>query len=367
LSGRARALLASAVVAAAVLALGAPASAPATTTWLCEPGAAADRNPCVGDLTTTVVAADGRRSVHPARANPRAPIDCFYVYPTVSAASGANAPLALEPAVTNVARFQARPFSRACRVYAPLYRQITSAGWAAALGDPSVFRTAYRDVRGAWREYLRRHNRGRGVVLIGHSQGTAILRRLVHDEIDLRPRVRRRLVSALLIGGNVQVRRGRDAGGDFRRVRACRRRAQAGCVVAYSTFDAPPPPGAAFSRVGDAISRVIGLDGGKRLQVLCTNPAAPGSGREAPLRTLTTGSATAWVEYPGLYAARCRTQGDATWLNVRSAPSDPRAAAGFPVLSAARGLHLFDVNLALGDLVGLVRTQGATWLRRRDR
>jgi hypothetical protein len=347
--------------------LAAAAPAPAAATWLCAPGLAAAENPCVGGLETTVIAADGTRTVRPARSNPRAPVDCFYVYPTVSGAPGTNAPLAPEPAVTATARFQASPFSRVCRVYAPLYRQITSAGWGAALGDPSVFRTAYRDVRAAWREYLRRHNRGRGVVLIGHSQGTAMLRRLVHDEIDRRPATRRRLVSALLIGGNVLVRRGRDAGGDFRRVRACGRRAQVGCVVAYSTYDEKPPPDASFPRAGDPISRIIGLAGGRRVQVLCTNPAAPGRRSEAPLRTLAAGSSTPWAEYPGLYTARCRTQGGATWLHVRSSPADPRAAARFPVLAPARGLHLFDVNLALGDLVGLVRVQGAAWLRDRRR
>jgi hypothetical protein len=358
-------LAAAAALVAAAGGLVAAAPAPAATTWLCRPGLAAADNPCVGDLTTTVVAADGTRTVRQARSDPRAPIDCFYVYPTVSGAPGTNAPLAPEPAVTGVARFQASPFSRVCRVFAPLYRQITSAGWAAARRDPSVFRTAYRDVRAAWREYLRRHNRGRGVVLIGHSQGTAMLRRLVHDEIDRRARARRRLVSGLLIGGNVLVRRGRDAGGDFRHVRACERRAQAGCVVAYSTYDDTPPPTASFPRAGDPMSRIIGLPGGERAQVLCTNPAALGSGAEAPLRTLSAGSPTPWAEYPGLYAARCRTQGDATWLHVRSSPADPRGAARFPVGRPERGLHLFDVHLALGDLVGLVRVQAKAWLRGR--
>ena len=351
-----RALLA---VLAAGIVLAAAAPAGAATTWLCRPGLTA--NPCVGDLTTTVVRADGTRTVRARRSDPRAPIDCFYVDPTVTQADGTNAPLAAEPPVTGVAAFQAKQFSQACRVYAPLYRQITSAGFAAALTDPSVFRTAYDDVRAAWREYLRRDNRGRGVVLIGHSQGTAMLRALIRREIDRRPAVRRRLVSALLIGGNVLVRRGRDAGGDFTRVRACRRPGHVGCVVAYSTYDTTPPADAGFPRAGGRLSQVIDAPGFAGLQVLCTNPAALASDRATPVRTVSSGSGTPWAEYPGLYSARCRTQGPLTWLGVTSSPSDPRAALRFPAGSPASGLHLFDVNIALGDLLALVERQSRAW------
>ena len=126
-------------------------------------------------------------------------------------------------------------------------------------------------MRAAWRSYLERYNGGRGVVLIGHSQGTFVLRRLIAEEIDRRPKVRRRLVSALLLGGNVLVRKGRDSGGDFEHVRACRSDRQVGCVVAFSTFNAPVPSDALFGRTTEP-----------GLEVLCTNPAALGGG-EGPV------------------------------------------------------------------------------------
>ncbi len=78
---------------------------------------------------------------------------------------------------------------------------------------------AYQDVRDAWRDYLRNYNHGRGVVLIGHSQGSFVLRELVAKEIDSKPKVRERLISALLLGGNVTVKKGKDVGGDFKHVR----------------------------------------------------------------------------------------------------------------------------------------------------
>jgi hypothetical protein len=337
------------------------ARADAAPAWLCGPGLTTE--PCAGYLTTTVVGADGRSTVRRAHSDRRARIDCFYVYPTVSTAPGLNAPLRPEPAIAGIARAQVQPFSSACRVYAPLYRQMTLSGWAQALTDHSIFRTAYNDVRDAFRAYLRRHPR-RGVALIGHSQGTAVLRALLRREVDRRPKVRRRLVSALLIGGNARTARLRDGGGDFRHVRACLRVTQVGCVVAYSSYDTLPPPEAGFPRADDRISRVIGAPGGAGLEVLCTNPAALGTARAAPLRTLMRGTGTPWVEYPGLYTARCMTRGDRTWLAVRVSQADPRAGARFPEDALpGTGLHWSDVNLALGNLVALVRTQAAVWLR----
>src|SRR5215831_19475890 len=49
--------------------------------WLCRPGR---QDACAVDLTTTVIAANGKLKRETWAANPNASIDCFYVYPTVS-------------------------------------------------------------------------------------------------------------------------------------------------------------------------------------------------------------------------------------------------------------------------------------------
>jgi len=49
--------------------------------WLCRPGR---KDACAADLSTTVVAADGKLTRENWAENSKAPIDCFYVYPTVS-------------------------------------------------------------------------------------------------------------------------------------------------------------------------------------------------------------------------------------------------------------------------------------------
>jgi pimeloyl-ACP methyl ester carboxylesterase len=343
-------------------------SAAAKTVWLCKPGLAT--NPCLAPLTTTVIDADGPAGVERTRRARRPEIDCFYVYPTVSGQPTVNANREIEAEQRAVARQQASRFSQVCRPYAPVYRQLTLAAIARPEGIPLAgARRAYRDVRDAWREYLRRHNGGRGVVLIGHSQGTYMLRELVRREIDRRPKVRRRLVSALLIGGNVLVAKGRATGGDFENVPACRRARQTGCVIAYSAFSDVPSTDALFGRVITRFPRAGGDSA--RHEVLCTNPASLDGGTGTPRPLFRTerfpgvigavaddppAAPTPWAALPGRFTARCRDEGGASWLHITPAPGDPRPTLN-QTLGPAWGLHLYDVNLALGDLVEIVRRQ----------
>ncbi|MGA2286703.1 MAG: DUF3089 domain-containing protein, partial [Dehalococcoidia bacterium] len=106
--------------------------APSNTTWLCKPGTA--DNPCEGDLTTSVIAADGSSTIENATVAKDPPIDCFYVYPTVSGQTTVNANLDIDPEEKAVANSQASRFSQVCKVYAPMYRQFT---WAAITGSLS--------------------------------------------------------------------------------------------------------------------------------------------------------------------------------------------------------------------------------------
>lgn len=363
-------LLLAALVAGGLLALPGAASAASHTVWLCRPGMRA--NPCEPGLATTRFTPAGKRLGVERIPEPRHPrIDCFYVYPTVSDQKTPEATLRIDPEERSIARFQAAYYSQECRVFAPMYRQITLAGLLAPGSvTPQMQRTAYDDVRDAWREYLRRDNHGRGVVLISHSQGTFVLRQLVAKEIDRRPSVRRRLVSAILLGGNVTVKAGSDVGGDFRHVPACRSPHQVGCVIAFSTFNQPVPPGSLFGRA---------LAPGQ--EVLCTNPAAlrGGTGRLDPVfpsvpfapgstigavTKIATSKAprahTPWIAIPGAYRARCSSANGAHVLEIRPS-SGPLGLKPSP--DPTWGLHLVDANIALGNLVDVVRRQAAVYAR----
>ena len=344
---------------------------PTSVRWLCHPGMRHD--PCTADLDATAVSPSGVQTARPAQPAGHPSIDCFYVYPTVSDQQQVNASLAIQPAERAVAVAQASRFSQVCRVYAPMYRQITLYGLAHPTAvTPADVALAYDGVLAAWKRYLARDSHGRAFVLIGHSQGASILIRLVQTQVDRSARLRKRLVSAIVLGGNVTVPTGKDVGGSFLHVPACRSRTQLHCVVAYSSFDEPPPSNSLFGIPGAGVSLLSGTTVSTGRQVLCTNPAdlAGGSGSLRPYFPTSSVAPrsvpTPWVTYPDMYRSRCEHRGDATWLQVDDVapPGDPNPAVS-QVLGPQWGLHLVDVNIALGNLVGLVRSEAASSHRQR--
>jgi pimeloyl-ACP methyl ester carboxylesterase len=346
---------------------------PSNTVWLCRPGL--ENNPCETDLTATLIAADGSKTTEPFGVDRDRPIDCFYVYPTVSGQETMNANLNIDPEQTAIAVQQAARFSPVCKVYAPIYRQLTLKAINTAGVDLTAARDlAYADVVAAWQDYLANHNDGRGVVLIGHSQGTGMLTRLTTEEIDPKPEVRRLLVSALLIGGAVTVTIGKDVGGDFQKIPACRTETQTGCVVAYSSFNQPPP---ADSRFGRPRKTSSGAEPPADVEVLCVNPASlsggtgdlkpyfptePFPGVLGQLGGAPPPESTPWVAYPGLYTSRCESAEGANWLQIDTTgiAGDTRPVVA-QTIGPTWGLHLYDMGLAMGNLVDLVRKQAAAY------
>lgn len=359
--------------------------------WLCRPGRV---DACAQDQTTTVVAADGALTRQAFRANAAAPIDCFYVYPTVSADPSPNSDMTANDEERYVVQQQFARFASQCRPFAPLYRQVTLTALRALMtGQPvnADRAMAYADVKAAWDHYLAHDNNGRGVIVIGHSQGAGILTALVANEIEGKP-VAQRLVAAYILGANLPVPRGALVGGAFKSTPLCTAPTQTGCAVSYVSFRAtsPPPP---TSRFGTA-QNSSGLPLTGDLAAACVNPAAllRGGGGPAPLdarlaasgRAIVAGVAppawsagktidTPFVAAPGLLTGECVATPTHAYLNVRTNadPADPRideipgdVIAGGQVLTDW-GLHLIDVNLAMGDLVELAGRQAAAYGARR--
>jgi hypothetical protein len=348
--------------------------------WLCRPGR---EDACAVDLATTVVAADGKLTREEWTADPKAPIDCFYVYPTVSTDPTPNSDMTPDPAETNVVRQQFARFASVCRPYAPLYRQVTLAGLRRMLaggggGGSLASGVGYDDVRDAWNHYLKNDNQGRGVVLIGHSQGSYVLAELVRKEIDGKP-VQSRLVSALLLGATMSVPKGKDLGGSFQNIPVCRKPGQTGCLVAFSSFRStvPPPADSRFGKVDDPerIGVCVNPCGARRRQRTASRVPVgrrPHHHRQHAAETVGRTGADhrdAVRQRPGLITAECKTNEYATFLEVtlHGDPADPRVdditgdigVAGKPV--ASWGLHLIDVNLAMGDLLDVVRQQSKAY------
>lgn len=313
-------------------------------------------NPCEDDLDTTVVAPDGSRSTREFAAAEDPLFDCFYVYPTVSRASGRTAPQRSAPEIVRVARAQAALFQRECRLFVPVYRQITLAGlFSGGLTDAEARATAQRDVVNAFRDYLNRDNEGRPFLLLGHSQGATTLVSLVQTEIDGNADLRARLLSAMIIGAGPLLDPGSSTQGTFRNVPPCRSSTQTGCVVAYNTYAGTPPADGLFGRT----------TAGRR--VICVNPAAPGGGSALldPVVPVPSEQGSddvvGFAEFTDSVEAACRSTSGFTWLDARpvdgSSLPDAVLTAG---LGPTWGMHRVDVSIALGDLVDLAASQASS-------
>jgi hypothetical protein len=348
--------------------------------WLCRPDG---QDACAVDLTTTIVASDGKLTREEWKRNPNAPVDCFYVYPTVSRDTTPNSDMTAGPEERMIVASQLARFASVCRVYAPMYRQISLAGLRTGLltrpGGTPERATAYGDVLDAWNYYVQHDNNGRGVVLVAHSQGSFLLTDLIHYEIDGKP-LQSRLVSAMLLGMSLPVPKGKDVGGAFQHVPLCRSASRTGCVITYVSFRStvPPPANTLFGRVP-----------GENMESGCTNPAALGGGSAgihaymktagnpftsaaAPIAWVTPAASidTPFVSVPGLLDAQCVSNEHGSYLEVtvHGNPADPRAddIVGDVMTNGQAtpswGLHLIDVNLTIGNLVDLVRDQTKSYL-----
>lgn len=349
--------------------------------WLCHPDN--DTDACDRDLTTTVIAPDGSftQEEWPDNGNPA--IDCFYAYPTTSLDETGNSDL--EPGEQGeiiTAHLQTARLRSQCRVFGPIYRQVTiPALRSMMMGEPKGDRAmAYNDVLDAWNHYLEHENDGRGVVLVGHSQGAGILARLIASEIDGKP-VQDRLVSAVLTGTSVTVPEGETVGGTFEHIPLCTSADQIGCVITFASFRdrIPPPANSLFGRAdGEGIAG-------------CTNPAALGGGRAELDHYLSTigeisasfGSYEPWtqpprevetpfVKLPGLLSGECVQRDGFSYLevSVNADPNDARAddIVGDLVtggeINASWGLHLIDMSLVMGDLESVVAQQAQAYRQR---
>ncbi|HEY5721286.1 MAG TPA: DUF3089 domain-containing protein [Allosphingosinicella sp.] len=387
----AAALLLSAVPCAAQETTSPPPLAPVTVepspdygnpaSWLCRPGR---DDACAKPLATAGLDPNGYGPVGATRpaANPAA--DCFYIYPTISRDPGDNSDL--NPGIEEqaVVAVQLARFAGVCKTYAPIYRQATLTALQKALTGVNVernFGLAYADVRNAWRHYLENDNKGRPFVLIGHSQGSIMLSLLL-QEIENSPAAGR-MLSAMLIGYNIEVPEGQTVGGTFKKTPLCTRAGETGCVVTFVSFRAtnPPPPGSLFGR-----SARPGMTIG------CTNPATlargsamldsywyagPGlTSTQDPVAWSSAGAPPAtFLRTDDLVTAACVNRGQVGYLavSVNADPDDGRTdrIPGDVMIGGkivpGWGLHLADMSLAMGDLIELVEAQSEAYRRARRR
>ena len=331
--------------------------------WVCLPGKADDA--CARDLDATIVHADGTTEVEPfvPAADPIA--DCFYVYPTVSTDPEASSDLiAAEGEEIYTTLNQAARLGLACRVFAPIYRQRTLTALVGQVeSDDSTRTLAYDDVVDSFKYFIANLSDGRPFVLIGHSQGAGILRVLVDQEIDDEPLLRDRMLSAMLLGTSISS----DA---YDNIPPCASASDTSCMVSYSSYrdTVPPPDNGIFGRTASG-------------PAICVNPVDPAGGAtvsspyfsmEGTGGVLSRGSqpfddetrsaeiTTPYVSYPDMVTVECVDNGQFGYLQLTVTTDDgPRIDDIGGDLTPDWGMHLVDVNVAMGDLADLVATQSA--------
>ena len=362
---------AAALAAAAPLSAQAPAAgAPDYTkdsTWLCLPGRA---DVCSTPLATTALNPNGYGSTGQSTVAKDPPVDCFYVYPTVSRDQGLNSDL--DPSEENgAAQSQFTRFASVCRPFAPIYRQMTLAAVLAYSAGGNIDQAAalaYRDVASAWRNYIATRNNGRPFVLIGHSQGSLMLQLLIAREIEKNPALAARMKLAILPGFNLLVPQGKLVGGTLKSTPLCSREGETGCVISWVSFREKnvPPAGAIFG-VADTPGMTVG----------CVNPARPGARDWVPLDSYwyarsslpVPGGPITWssegpppspyLRTEGLVSAKCINDGQRgfLWIRTNADPKDKRTdriggeVAVLGMFLPGWGMHLADMSEAQGDLV----------------
>ena len=335
--------------------------------WLCLPGRG---DVCSTPLATTALNPSGYGSTGKSAVAKDPPVDCFYVYPTVSRDPGMNSDL--NPSEEKVAtEAQFTRFASVCRPFAPIYRQMTVSAvvaftTGADITKPSMI--AFRDVAAAWKTYLEKYNNGRPFVLIGHSQGSFMLQLLIANVIEKSPAVARRLKLAILPGFDLLVPQGKLVGGTFKSTPLCSREGETGCVITWTSFREKnvPPQGAIFG-ISDKPGMTVG----------CVNPGKPDAHDWVPLDsywysrssypvpggpiTWSTQGAppTSYLRTEGLVSAKCINDGQRgyLWIRTNADPKDNRTdriggeVAIMGMFLPGWGMHLADVAEAQGDLI----------------
>ena len=324
--------------------------------WACRPGV--DDGTCSANLDAVKIDTANGRTPAPHVIAKDAPIDCFYVYPTASLDPTMFSDLTLDEKEKQSIHGQAARLTARCRLFVPIYHQFTMAAlrWTMAHpGGNTDFNIPYRDVLAAWKSYLAHDNKGRGVVLVGHSQGAIILKRLIVEEIDGKP-AQKLLVAAYLAGNpdlNAQ---------SFHAVKPCAAADQTGCVVAWSSY----------------LDNYVGprFFGGTPSGVapLCVNPAAIAGGKGA-LETYLSKPSFApetdppYVELAGQMTAECVADPAGAVLRIHIEPGPAAGLLGVVLQKyspmPAWGEHPLDISLVQGNVIDLIGSQTAAWLARK--
>ena len=163
-------------------------------------------------------------------------VDVFYVYPTLISDKKDirwNVPIddveQNEKVLGKAVLMQASAFATTGKVYVPFYRQAHIRSYRMMNeGGKEAQDLAYTDVKKAFEVYLKKYNKGRPIIMVGHSQGTTYTLRLLDDFFDEKP-LQQKLVAAYIPGIRVNSNR-------FKAIKPMTKPNEVGGFVSWNTF-----------------------------------------------------------------------------------------------------------------------------------
>lgn len=298
----------------------------------------------------------------PPGANPASqplPAAVFFVHPTSYIEKGdwnanLNDPTSRQYAGLFV-KAMASPFQGSAAIWAPRYRQATVGAFLTDKPEGGrAIDLAYRDVLAAFDVFVRETGPDQPIVLVGHSQGAFLLRRLLRDRIAGTP-LAGRVIAAYVIGWPVSVTHDLPKMG----LPACAKPEDTGCVLSWLSV-ADPSDTAMLMK---AYARRTGLDGQsvRGSPFLCTNPltgtrdgsadAAANAGSLVPDFAKGTGELV-----PQVVPAACEAD---HFLHIGPPPKLELGAFVLP----GNNYHVYDVTLFWANVRSDYQRRSAAWLK----
>lgn len=133
--------------------------------------------------------------------------DVFYIYPTLlTDKKDVRWNISITDKEQNntiihkVVKFQASAWATSGKLYVPYYRQAhLRSYYQLENGGKEALFLAYSDVKAAFEMYLKNYNKGRPIIIAGHSQGATHARLLLKDFFDNKP-LKQQLIAAYIPG-----------------------------------------------------------------------------------------------------------------------------------------------------------------------
>lgn len=324
--------------------------------------------------------------------------DLFCVHPTVLVEVGTPAHNITINAIYKLGakltiKWSFSQFSQFGRIYAPYYRQGTLATFDNLPPFPTsdslqaeILETAADDIIAAFTYYMQNNNNGKKVILVGHSQGSyvlAMMLRVFEANLPLYQPYLDKIFLSVLVGmpGGPFVQNGTAAGGWWENIPVCQSPLDTACIMSWATYKDDGQPfssiptgnrvvfnnslvskGLMFTTFDSLTQQII-------IDPLGFIPAKPVTYSVYPKASFFFpgtfyGVTTDFIAYADMYAGRISNPDPSNFGLVIDNIQGTGDLRHDPLdSSVTNNLHDWDMYVAIGDAVNLIRSkldQGTT-------